>query len=331
MNFWTYWLGQYAIQSVMHSFLIAIIVEILLRIWQEHRPSVRLRFLFLTLWIPVISFPLFQLINPERGSYQFRNATALFDLNAWMLLRFGSGILLWHVAIAMLMVIAFLFLIQDFGPMIRIHFQIHHNRMDYASGNFPKLEKPLQQMRDSGCEGCQIILLHSEEPILYSTGSRNPAVYVSSGLLQQLDEEELAGVLAHEVAHIQLKDHSIGWILLIFRILSFFNPVALVEFRRILQEREMLCDDHAVNITRKPLALASGLVKFFRMQQVNLFSEKRGMRPTVQRLRLHSQRIRIEDRIQRLVHPRQGKNYPYPHFRIGITALATLFLLFYVV
>ena len=54
----------------------------------------------------------------------------------------------------------------------------------------------------------RVYIIHSEQPNAFATG-RNPnnaAVAASAGLLRTLSKEEVAGVLAHELAHVKNHD-----------------------------------------------------------------------------------------------------------------------------
>jgi heat shock protein HtpX len=62
--------------------------------------------------------------------------------------------------------------------------------------------------RNAGIPTPRVYLIHTDQPNAFATG-RNPenaAVAVSAGLLQRLGPREVAGVIAHELAHIKHRD-----------------------------------------------------------------------------------------------------------------------------
>jgi heat shock protein HtpX len=62
--------------------------------------------------------------------------------------------------------------------------------------------------RNAGLPVPKLYLIHTDQPNAFATG-RNPenaAVAVSAGLLQRLQPNEIAGVIAHEMAHIKHHD-----------------------------------------------------------------------------------------------------------------------------
>jgi len=62
--------------------------------------------------------------------------------------------------------------------------------------------------RNAGLPTPRVYLIHSQQPNAFATGRdpQNAAVAVSEGLLQRLEPRELAGVIAHELAHIKHRD-----------------------------------------------------------------------------------------------------------------------------
>ncbi len=142
----------------------------------------------------------------------------------------------------------------------------------------------------------KVCIINSDVPNAFATG-RNPqnaAVAATTGLLKMLTNEEIAGVLAHELSHIKHRDTLIstvaasiaGMIAMLANMLQFFaifgssrddnrggNPIALIATiilapiaatmiqMAISRSREYMADAGAAEMTRQPLALASALKK----------------------------------------------------------------------
>lgn len=73
----------------------------------------------------------------------------------------------------------------------------------------PQLVRLVRQLSENaGLPMPAVYIMHQDQPNAFATG-RNPenaAVAVTTGLLNSLSTEELAGVLAHELAHIKNRD-----------------------------------------------------------------------------------------------------------------------------
>jgi Zn-dependent protease with chaperone function len=110
--------------------------------------------------------------------------------------------------------------------------------------------------------GIAIPRLHvTDRPVgAAATGVRRPSVVLSSHLLDRLDHEQLEAVLAHEVAHIRRRDVLVKWIVRAFAVTFSWLPTSWAIPRLLDREREKACDDFAVILTGKPLALAEALI-----------------------------------------------------------------------
>lgn len=138
----------------------------------------------------------------------------------------------------------------------------------------------------------KVAVADTRVPNAFATGrsKSSAAVCVTTGLMQQLDDDELEGVLAHELAHVKNRDVTVmtiasflstiafiivrwGWLFsggrgrnqapiwvaivvsLLVWIISFFLIRALSRYR------EFAADRGAAMITGRPSALASALMK----------------------------------------------------------------------
>lgn len=95
----------------------------------------------------------------------------------------------------------------------------------------------------------------------FVVGSREPVIVIGADLLASLDDEELEGVLAHELAHVWRRDTLVATALGALRDLTFFVPGGGWAVRQLHRERELAADQVAVRVTKRPGALASGLLK----------------------------------------------------------------------
>jgi len=146
----------------------------------------------------------------------------------------------------------------------------------------------------------KVYIMNNPTPNAFATG-RNPehgVVAVTTGIMQLLDEDELEGVISHELAHIHGRDILIGTIaatfagaimmladwarfaaifggfrsdddeggspigMIVMIVVSILAPIAamLVQMA-ISRSREYLADERGAHLSGKPRALASALAK----------------------------------------------------------------------
>ena len=84
-----------------------------------------------------------------------------------------------------------------------------HNAEPVTRASMPELHDMVGALaRNAGLPMPKVYLIRSDQPNAFATG-RNPenaAVAATTGLLQLLSREEVAGVMAHELAHVKNRD-----------------------------------------------------------------------------------------------------------------------------
>jgi heat shock protein HtpX len=84
-----------------------------------------------------------------------------------------------------------------------------HNAVEVNARTAPDLVNMVEELaRNAGLPMPKVYLIQTDQPNAFATG-RNPqnaAVAATTGLLQSLSREEVAGVMAHELAHIRNRD-----------------------------------------------------------------------------------------------------------------------------
>lgn len=92
-------------------------------------------------------------------------------------------------------------------------------------------------------------------------GIRRATIVVDAAVLRDLDDEELEGLIAHELAHVKRRDNLLALLVGLIRDICFFVPGGRWVSRRLCEEREFAADQVAIGTTGRPGALASGLLK----------------------------------------------------------------------
>lgn len=171
-----------------------------------------------------------------------------------------------------------------------------HRAQPLAEEDAPRLYALVAQLaQQAGLPMPRLYLIPEAQPNAFATGRspRHAAVAVTQGLLQTMNEEELAGVLAHELAHVKHRDiltasvaaTLAGAITVLARMLSYalmfssrereeggnalgglflmlVAPIAALLIQlAISRSREYAADEEAARLTGNPLGLASALRK----------------------------------------------------------------------
>jgi beta-lactamase regulating signal transducer with metallopeptidase domain len=95
----------------------------------------------------------------------------------------------------------------------------------------------------------------------FACGALRPLVAADPCLLPALDDGELEGLVAHELAHLRRRDPLLCLLVGAFRDLTFFLPTVHVAARWLRHEQEESADEVAARSTARPVALASSILK----------------------------------------------------------------------
>jgi beta-lactamase regulating signal transducer with metallopeptidase domain len=99
-------------------------------------------------------------------------------------------------------------------------------------------------------------------------GWLRPIILLSAASLLNLSVEQLEAVLAHELAHIRRHDYLVNLLQTLAETLFFYQPAVWWVSSRIRNERELCCDDLAVEICGDPVGYARALTKLERLRVI---------------------------------------------------------------
>jgi Zn-dependent protease with chaperone function len=100
-----------------------------------------------------------------------------------------------------------------------------------------------------------------DQPVAFTCGLRRPVILLSTWMVDHLDQQEMEGVLAHELEHVARRDYLVIWLATLLRDAFWYVPTSWAVYRQLQQEKEVVCDEWASRLTNRPLALASALAK----------------------------------------------------------------------
>jgi len=101
----------------------------------------------------------------------------------------------------------------------------------------------------------------------FAVGARRGRILISQDLVDGLTRDELAAILAHEVAHIQARDVQVVFAAGLLRDMVAWNPLAHISYRKLVANREIEADRRAAVMTGNPLSVASGLLKMYELMK----------------------------------------------------------------
>ena len=254
----------YLVESIVESFLVLVMVWLVVRLAHIDDSAARLRFYLLPLVIPGFLSPLAHVlvpwINESALTVQFeRNLFPIVTLAFEAYEDFAPFVL------GVLGILLSMSLARWGVCALRQRAWLVEHRVDDAA-MYDRAARILASLAARFAMLCPDLILTRHSTIPFAWNTTQMRVVLPRDLIENLDDEELEAVLAHELAHLKRGDSWSALLARLARDVMFFNPLAHWIHRALEPLREEACDDLAVSITGKPLALASGLLKAWRGQ-----------------------------------------------------------------
>jgi Zn-dependent protease with chaperone function len=291
--------GLFVTQAFFHSLVASFVSEIALRAWAVKDPAVRQRIFLVPIVAPVVLFPLFRLTNPDRGSTYFR-LEAVFESERWLDVEIGGVRPVMAGLVLVFGITSLVFLFQELIPIVRNYVESRRSEIAAHARDWAEVPTVRAAMEALPVDPPRVFVVEDGGFLIFSTTGRSGAVYLSSALPETLSTEELRSAVAHEIAHVIRSRHPLLVAVYMLRALLFFNPIALMEFRRAVQEEEKVCDELAVSLTGDRGALAGALRKLYLPTEEPVPDGARKGRKTAEEIEEHSHRLNIESRISML-------------------------------
>jgi hypothetical protein len=296
----SYW-GMYIIQTVIHSAIASLLVECAFLVWALKAPQVKQWFRFVVILLPIISFPLYQLAFPRRGDVYFR-MESLFDSDRWFFIGQWGSISVLALFTVILAGTAIVFIVQELVPILsNILDQIHAAEQTIAEEIDESISRKVRKaLKGLPLDESFVQIMNDEDLALFSSTGLKPMIYVSTGLIEAFSIEHLHVAFAHEIAHIQRSRTPVLILAYILRVIVFFNPIAMIEFRRIAHEEEKVCDDIAISMTGKPEVLSEAIEMLRPTPEDYNLDTSRGAERLVSTLEHYSHDILLKSRANRI-------------------------------
>lgn len=322
-DFFNSYSGRYIIQSFFHSLTAVALVGIFLRLWKIENPLIIQKFRFLVILLPVFSFPIYHLVNPVRGEVSFR-IYALFDSSRWLNLALWECFPVSLFLVPLFLGTSLILIFQEVIPLAKHLIQLRNTAYPVDTGARSPVKSILNELPVPKVDN---YVINDNNPVLIAKSGPRPAIVLSSGLLSILSYDQLKAALAHEVAHTIRNRHPFLILVFLIRLLMFYNPVALIAFRRAVSDEEKICDDMAVSWTGKAQILADTLKMFCPLDEIrDTHADGLALKSLAGYGHIMSIRSRVE-RLERAV----NQQVSLPWLKFALTFLAIGIINYYIV
>lgn len=100
---------------------------------------------------------------------------------------------------------------------------------------------------------------HAIEPGIF--GVRRPVLLWPAGISAQLDDLQIASIVAHEVEHVRRCDNLTAGLHMIVEAIFWFHPAVHWVGIRLMEERERACDEKVLELRARPESYAESILK----------------------------------------------------------------------
>ncbi|MEW6732331.1 MAG: M56 family metallopeptidase [Acidobacteriota bacterium] len=215
----------------------------------------------LSSWLVIASLLPAVWLGTDRWAQEHRASHTLHLLNAF---TFPLDPVLGYAALVFALVSAIIAIYAAGSAYFRISNVVRRLEI----GAEPAAWQRIEQVK-SACHkyGIDVGLVVSNYPFSFVWGYFRSKLIVSTGLLNALTEEELAGLLEHEAAHHARRDNLSKWILTVCKYSSPVFPLMSFLYRWWSEQVEMLCDEIAARRTQAPVEIAAALVRLKKLSR----------------------------------------------------------------
>jgi len=96
-------------------------------------------------------------------------------------------------------------------------------------------------------------------------GIFQPVLLLPEGIADRLTREQLKAVIAHELCHVRHRDNLIAAVHMFVETVFWFHPLIWWIGRRMLEERELACDEEVVQSLNQPRTYAEGILSICKL------------------------------------------------------------------
>ena len=249
-------LTNYVLPIIYDSFVVLVLVLLFLFIFRIKDSNIRILFFFLPLIKPFIV--IFEKINVEKMyDMYYGQVSGIRFPDPINIIRIGNSPSVTisnpnYLALVIIIIAIFSLLLFRW-----ISIALLYRRLAYEEKVGRKDVPDVYRIIDNFTNKVEthtpdISLTHSDYSSPFIIGIRRFTLVLSPRLLDRLNQNEKDILIRHELSHIKRRDNLIGWIALILRDLSFFNPFGFIAYFLIRSEQEKACDKLVVKYTDKP-------------------------------------------------------------------------------